>query len=242
MFDTIFCDVVGTEPSSKNRLDGVAFLRAAGQVYGLKDTGYLGFNIPNSSRGNHYVHFYCSDRSLRRHITSNPISIDRLSALGLGGTGSKVWGASHENGSVSRIDPTTPPPPGSASTRMTTVGLQSVFGETAVFGYSIECGPADCQTSNDHRASELEAVGHYFHSHMLRINGNAADRQLLVSARELDCLRWIAAGKTAWEASVILGISERTVRFHLNAAREKMNCTTTTQAVARAVAQRMISV
>ena len=58
--------------------------------------------------------------------------------------------------------------------------------------------------------------------------------------RELDCLKWIAAGKTAWEASVILGISERTVRFHLNGAREKLNCMTTTQAVAKAVSQQLI--
>jgi hypothetical protein len=27
---------------------------------------------------------------------------------------------------------------------------------------------------------------------------------------KLDCLKWTAAGKTAWEASVILGISQRT--------------------------------
>ena len=49
-----------------------------------------------------------------------------------------------------------------------------------------------------------------------------------------------AAGKTAWEASVILGISERTVRFHLNAAREKLDCATTTQAVAKAITQHLI--
>jgi DNA-binding CsgD family transcriptional regulator len=49
-------------------------------------------------------------------------------------------------------------------------------------------------------------------------------------------------GKTAWEASVILGISERTVRSHLNAAREKLDCTTTAQAVAKAVMQHSIDV
>ena len=48
-----------------------------------------------------------------------------------------------------------------------------------------------------------------------------------------------AAGKTAWEVGTILGISERTVRFHLNAAREKLQCTTTTQAVARAVSEQL---
>jgi DNA-binding CsgD family transcriptional regulator len=79
-------------------------------------------------------------------------------------------------------------------------------------------------------------------AHMLRRNGSYALDDLVVSARELDCLRWMAAGKSAWEASVILGISERTVRFHLNSAREKLDCTTTTQAVAILVSQKLIAV
>ncbi|MBX9590256.1 MAG: helix-turn-helix transcriptional regulator [Hyphomonadaceae bacterium] len=87
---------------------------------------------------------------------------------------------------------------------------------------------------------EFQVLASYFHQHILRIYGNDAESQILVSARELDCLKWVAAGKTAWEASVILGISERTVRFHLNAAREKLNCLTTTQAVAKAVSQQLI--
>jgi DNA-binding CsgD family transcriptional regulator len=76
----------------------------------------------------------------------------------------------------------------------------------------------------------------------LRLHGHQSDQQILLSARELDCLKWTAAGKTAWEASIILGISERTVRFHLNAAREKLNCATTTQAVAKAVANHLIDI
>jgi DNA-binding CsgD family transcriptional regulator len=89
---------------------------------------------------------------------------------------------------------------------------------------------------------EVRILADYLHSHVLRTNGHDANRELLVSARELDCLRWTAAGKSAWEASVILGISERTVRFHLNAAREKLDCTTTTQAVAKAISHRLIEI
>ena len=33
---------------------------------------------------------------------------------------------------------------------------------------------------------------------------------------------------------------QATVRFHLNTAREKLDCTTTTQAVAKAITQRLI--
>ena len=89
---------------------------------------------------------------------------------------------------------------------------------------------------------ELRILANYFHGHVLRMYGHDAERDLLMTAKELDCLKWTAAGKTAWEASVILGISERTVRFHLNIAREKLNCATTTQAVAKAIVNNLIDV
>lgn len=53
--------------------------------------------------------------------------------------------------------------------------------------------------------------------------------------REIECLRWAAEGKTAWEMARILTISERTVVFHLRNAVEKLGVNTRQQAVARAV-------
>jgi DNA-binding CsgD family transcriptional regulator len=90
--------------------------------------------------------------------------------------------------------------------------------------------------------AKLNMLDDYFRSPAPRGHDIDAPGNLGVSARELDCLKWVAAGKSAWEASVILGISERTVRFHLNSAREKLNCTTTTQAVAKVVAQKLIAI
>lgn len=40
--------------------------------------------------------------------------------------------------------------------------------------------------------------------------------QVKLTAREAEVLRWTADGKTAFEISVILDITERTVNFHLN--------------------------
>lgn len=36
-----------------------------------------------------------------------------------------------------------------------------------------------------------------------------------LSERELQCLEWVAVGKTSWEIGLIIGRSERTVNFHL---------------------------
>ena len=42
-----------------------------------------------------------------------------------------------------------------------------------------------------------------------------AQPALLLSKREEEILRWVAAGKTNWEISVILKVSLNTVKFHL---------------------------
>jgi DNA-binding CsgD family transcriptional regulator len=49
--------------------------------------------------------------------------------------------------------------------------------------------------------------------------------------REIQCLCWCADGKTYWESGVILGISERTVSFHMETVRSKLRATTNAHAV-----------
>ena len=61
-----------------------------------------------------------------------------------------------------------------------------------------------------------------------------------LTARECECLQWTANGKTAWEISKILKLSESTVTFHLKNAINKMEVSNRPQAVAKAVAQSRI--
>ncbi len=43
-----------------------------------------------------------------------------------------------------------------------------------------------------------------------------------LNARELSCLQWASIGKTSWETGMILGITERTVNFHIQNACRKL--------------------
>ena len=56
-----------------------------------------------------------------------------------------------------------------------------------------------------------------------------------LTARELECLRWCATGKTYWETAIILGVAERTVDFHMRSARRKLGATSNANCVARAI-------
>ncbi|TGT71827.1 MULTISPECIES: autoinducer binding domain-containing protein [unclassified Mesorhizobium] len=58
---------------------------------------------------------------------------------------------------------------------------------------------------------------------------------LKLSQREREVLTWVAEGKTAWEISRILGISDSTVNKHIAGAMRKTGAVTRTQAVAKAM-------
>jgi LuxR family quorum sensing-dependent transcriptional regulator len=57
----------------------------------------------------------------------------------------------------------------------------------------------------------------------------------LLTRRERDCLAFVAEGKSDWEISMILAISQSTAKFHIDNARRKLRATTRAQAVARAL-------
>jgi DNA-binding NarL/FixJ family response regulator len=58
--------------------------------------------------------------------------------------------------------------------------------------------------------------------------------------REVEPLTWVARGKTSAEIAQILGLTKRTVDFHIDSARIKLGATTRTQAAIKATAGRLI--
>lgn len=64
--------------------------------------------------------------------------------------------------------------------------------------------------------------------------------EVRLTDRERDALGWVAEGKSDWEISVIFGVSETTVRFHVDNGRKKLGAVNRAQAVARLAAARLL--
>ena len=62
-----------------------------------------------------------------------------------------------------------------------------------------------------------------------------------LTVREKEVLAWAMEGKTNWETSVILSLSEATVKFHVRNAMAKLNATSRAQAVAVALRRGLIA-
>ena len=63
---------------------------------------------------------------------------------------------------------------------------------------------------------------------------------IALNEREVEVLTWAARGKTSAEIAKILGLTKRTVDFHIDNAREKLGAATRTEAVLKAATGRLI--
>ena len=64
---------------------------------------------------------------------------------------------------------------------------------------------------------------------------------IVLTPRERECLQWAAVGKSEWEISQILGISEHVSEKHLLNAKSKLGAVNRVQAVAEAIRRGYIS-
>ena len=90
----------------------------------------------------------------------------------------------------------------------------------------------------DHAALRLLSL--YYCMYGLRLKHSRTDRVKL-TPRQLQCLQWVRASKSSWDISEILGISERTVNYHIEDACKRLNVKTRHQAVIEAIMQGQIA-
>ncbi len=62
----------------------------------------------------------------------------------------------------------------------------------------------------------------------------------MLNYREIEVLTWVARGKTSAQIGKLIGLSKRTIEFHLENARLKLGATTRTQAAVKAAIGRLI--
>lgn len=106
-------------------------------------------------------------------------------------------------------------------------------------GGAISFGGDRTDLTDDDR-STLSFIANFAVGHWLSLRRPRSAEATPLTARELDCLLWAGEGKTDWEISMILGISRSTVIKHLLSARDKLDATNKTHAVALALRRKIM--
>lgn len=95
-----------------------------------------------------------------------------------------------------------------------------------------------CSLSTDHHALP-ETTAYILKSILpalnIAISNTVLPQPSTLTKRELETLKWAEKGKTAWEISRLLHISESTAKFHLSNIYRKLNVTTRAQAISHAI-------
>lgn len=86
----------------------------------------------------------------------------------------------------------------------------------------------------DHQKNILALLAPHLHQALARVYkaAQASSRLSTLSKREREIVTWVKAGKTNWEISMILNISERTVKFHVQNIERKLEAVNKAHAVA----------
>jgi DNA-binding CsgD family transcriptional regulator len=112
-----------------------------------------------------------------------------------------------------------------------------LHGSTAIAATkneSVFCFSGSSMKKNERNSAIIEYVIPHLHlalSHISVKKPMCVDEPLL-SVREIEVLDWLKHGKSSWDISAILGISERTVNFHVRNITQKLDAVNRTQAVA----------
>jgi len=90
---------------------------------------------------------------------------------------------------------------------------------------------------------DFEILGAIIRARLARVARPALwAARITLSDREIETLTWVARGKTSAEIAQILGLSKRTVDFHVENARTKLSATTRIEAAVKAATGRLIDV
>jgi DNA-binding CsgD family transcriptional regulator len=111
------------------------------------------------------------------------------------------------------------------------------FGQIAAASF-LSPDPAieDLSEAFDAHGEALALLARVFVASYVKVTERrpASIATVTLSKREVECLRWAAAGKTNEEIAIILGLKRTTIRFHIRLAAQKLDAVNRDQALFKA--------
>ena len=209
--------------------------------WGLHNSAYLGFNMPTPTAERPLLTATYSSEWQKHYAQSSFIDIDPIVRAGFGGILPVDWSE------IDRSDPVVRKFFGEAQeldvgSQGLSLPMRGRFSEFALFTVTWDGELQEWRKIKEALLRDLMMIAWNFHAAALRSCGVLLEeKKIRLPPREASCLRWKALGKTDEDIARILMISPYTVRFHLEAARTRLNTTNTTHTVAKALAMGLIS-
>ena len=124
-----------------------------------------------------------------------------------------------------------------------TVPLRGPNGQFAIFVLNDTTSDEKWLRYIENTRTDILVVAHFFHQRVLEIERVVGEPpRAALSTRELDVLRYLAAGKNRSQVAHQLQISENTLRVYVDSARHKLGALNVTHAIALGLSKGIISI
>lgn len=206
-------------------------------LYGLKTAAYFGMNVSQHDKQTPYLLVTYSNNWVNHYKERNFVSIDPVLTLGFSSILPIEWSGNDYRSRKLRDFFGEAAAFGIGSNGLT-IPVRGRSGERALFTVTSDAKQPEWQAGQPKLMRDFHILAYHLHQMILRREG-AELPVVQLAAREVECLKWKASGKTEWEIAAILGISEKTVRYYVSLAVTKLNATNATHAVAKAINQNL---
>lgn len=197
--------------------------------YGLKSAAYIGSGTTGKTGSPPVLAVTYSSKWVERYTEQHFVEIDPVIHMGFRRLLPLDWNdCDRSDGRVKTMF-------GEASefglgSRGLSIPIHGWHGDRGLFSITSDLSERDWVREKLLYLRDFQVIAMHVHGKILELEGYQS-APVKLSPRELECLLWIAEGKTAWECSRILGLSQHTVRCYLESARHKLNATSNTHAV-----------
>jgi DNA-binding CsgD family transcriptional regulator len=234
--DEAFYAVVETGEEIRSVTDAQRFLEKLSVHYGVDNLAYLGVNVPRPEENrpvfviSTYAKEWVERYRARNYQRIDPVLPESMKGIlpldwrnlpPLRSATSRFFGEAHEYG---------------VKKQGLSIPVRGAKGDVAIFTVNTDLPDADWEGFKQRNIREFLLIAFYFHQQVMALEGfRSASEIRELSPRERDMLWWTAEGKTTKEIALILGLSDRTVRFYIENAMTKLRCHSKAQCVAKAI-------
>ncbi|WP_445361471.1 autoinducer binding domain-containing protein [Microbulbifer sp. EKSA005] len=120
------------------------------------------------------------------------------------------------------------------------IPIRSTTGEFAVFSLAIDDDSEQGNIKLNNKLPFAHTFGVNLFERFITLQ-SPETHEFKLTSREKQCLFWACEGKTAWEISQIINVTERTVLFHLNNVTKKLGAANRQHAVSLAMRHGIIT-
>jgi LuxR family transcriptional regulator, quorum-sensing system regulator BjaR1 len=230
-------EIVDALQNAKSQSEVFSILSRAGAYVGLDNFVITGLPLPGEELIPYIVLSGCSTDWLERYSANDYAINDPIACKLMGTTEPFRWSSAVSGSKVSERGKVIM---GEASEFGLREGFACPIISLNAQAACVSFGGQECEMSRDDEAA-LYLISTYSYSAAKSfIEDIEPDFIDDLTARETEVIKWLSVGKTGWEISKIISVSEKTVEKHCSAIYAKLGVSNKTHAVAIAMRQRLI--